>query len=229
MSHTYIVTGANRGIGLALTQKILEKGDNVVAVCRDKDKTNQLRSITNDNIRLIILIADVTNEEQLDQVSSEVKIIDRIICNAGTMGATGNMHDSKNNSDQISDVLMTNIAGPFFTIRAFLPQLQKSSSPKIAIISSFMGTQKHTSSSAYFYRASKAGVNNIMVTLGNELNHKGISIASYHPGWVRTEMGGNSATFSTDESADALLKQFETLNIDRSGRFYNYNGEELEF
>ncbi len=139
------------------------------------------------------------------------------------------MHDSNNNSDQISNVLMTNIAGPFFTIRAFLPQLQKSGSPKIAIISSFMGTQKHTSNSAYFYRASKAGVNNVMVTLDNELNHKGISIASYHPGWVRTEMGGNAATFSTNESADKLLKQFETLNLEKSGRFYNYNGEELEF
>ncbi len=79
MSYTYIVTGANRGIGLALTQKILEKGDNVIAVCRNESKTKQLRSITDDDIRLTILIADVTNEKQLDNISSQVKYVDRII------------------------------------------------------------------------------------------------------------------------------------------------------
>ncbi|MFZ9990360.1 MAG: SDR family NAD(P)-dependent oxidoreductase, partial [Burkholderiaceae bacterium] len=108
-----------------------------------------------------------------------------------------------------------------------LTPLSRSSQPRIAIISSYMGSQQHTGSGAYFHRASKAGANNLMVTLTNELRDQGIAVAAYHPGWVQTDMGGASADLTPQESATALLARFEALDMAHTGCFINYDGTPL--
>jgi NAD(P)-dependent dehydrogenase (short-subunit alcohol dehydrogenase family) len=90
-----------------------------------------------------------------------------------------------------------------------------------------MGSQHHQGSNAYFYRASKAGANNLMVTLANELKADGIAVTSFHPGWVRTDMGGADADISPQESAAGLLAQFRGLTLKDSGAFLNYDGKSL--
>ena len=117
----------------------------------------------------------------------------------------------------------------FFTIRAFLNIIKRSKNPKIIIISSHMGSQKHSGSESYFYRASKAAINNIMITFSNELRRSEIPIVSVHPGWVRTEMGGKFATLSTQESASSLYKFIQKVDMTKSGHFYNYDGNKLDF
>jgi NAD(P)-dependent dehydrogenase (short-subunit alcohol dehydrogenase family) len=143
------------------------------------------------------------------------------------MGAKGGMFDQQNTPNTILNILMTNVAGPFFTIRSFLEKLKTSKKPKIAIISSHMGSQQHGSSDAYFYRASKAAVNNLMVTFSRELHNYEIPVASFHPGWVRTDMGGSYASLSPEESAKALIKLILELNMKDSGNFFNYDGNNL--
>jgi NAD(P)-dependent dehydrogenase (short-subunit alcohol dehydrogenase family) len=150
-----------------------------------------------------------------------------VVCNAGVISARGGIDDADNNASAISQVLMTNMAGPFFTARAFLKQLKRSKHPRIAIISSYMGSQQHQGTSAHFYRASKAGANNLMVTLANELKSHGITVTSFHPGWVRTDMGGAGADISPQESAAALLERFRGLTLKQSGTFLNYDGKTL--
>ena len=76
-----------------------------------------------------------------------------------------------------------------------------------------MGIQKHNGSNATIYRASKAAVNNVMVSISEEFKSKKIIVSSFHPGWVRTDMGGPNATLSTKESASALIKSFENLTF----------------
>ena len=143
------------------------------------------------------------------------------------MSDQGGITSRANESDVVSNILMTNIAGPFYTVRSFLPQLKLGKNPRVSIISSYMGSQKHQGASSYFYRASKAGVNNIMVTLSNELKSEGIIVNSFHPGWVRTDMGGKNANISPEESAENILKQLRKLNLTNTGLFLNYNGTEL--
>ena len=92
-----------------------------------------------------------------------------------------------------------------------------------------MGSQKHSGSESYFYRASKAAINNIMITFSNELRQSEIPIVSVHPGWVRTEMGGKFATLSTQESANSLYKFIQKIDMTKSGHFYNYDGNKLDF
>ena len=130
--------------------------------------------------------------------------------------------------DAFRDVLTTNIASPFFTTRYFLPHLRKSKSGgKVAVISSLMGSQTHTAANAYAYRASKAGANNITLTLSHELRDEGIAVAAFHPGWVRTDMGGPNGDISAHESAASLLQRFDELTLTDTGAFINYNADRL--
>ena len=229
MNINYLITGANRGIGLALAEELISNDKKVICLCRESSDSGKLVSLQSKNPgRVELYEADVTVENDLIGVSKKIKNLDVLVCNAGIMGARGGMMDENNKYSIISDVLMTNVAGPFFTIRAFLDQIKQSKNPKIIIISSHMGSQKHSGSESYFYRASKAAINNIMTTFSNELRPIEIPIVSVHPGWVRTEMGGNFATLSTQESASSLYKFIQKIDMADSGHFYNYDGNRLE-
>lgn len=229
MSDTYLITGANRGIGLELARGVVAAGDRLIAVCREPAKAIELNALVEQSKgTAVICAADTCDAAALKAIADQVKgCIDVVVCNAGVMSAYGGIQDADNTAESIAQVLMTNMAGPFFTARAFLPQLKASKRPRIAIISSYMGSQHHQGSNAYFYRASKAGANNLMVTLANELRSEGVVVTSFHPGWVRTDMGGAGADLSPEESAAALLTQFRSLTLNESGAFLNYDGKAL--
>lgn len=230
MNINYLITGANRGIGLALAEELVSNDEKVISLCRGSSDSDKLISLHSKNPgRVELYEADVTVENDLILTSQKIENLDVLVCNAGIMGARGGMMDENNKYSTISDVLMTNVAGPFFTIRAFLDQIKQSKNPKIIIISSYMGSQKHSGSESYFYRASKAAINNIMITFSNELRRSEIPIVSVHPGWVRTEMGGSFATLSTQESASSLYKFIQKIDMTKSGHFYNYDGNKLDF
>ena len=107
------------------------------------------------------------------------------------------------------------------------PNLNKKSQSKVAIISSLMGSQVHLSSNAPIYRASKAAANNLMRTISNQFLNDNIIVTSFHPGWVRTDMGGDQADISPEESAEGLLNQFLNLSMEDTGQFFNYDGKAL--
>ena len=229
MTITYLLTGANRGIGFEMSKAVLTSGNRLIALCRHPESASDLRALIQDaDGRGEIYGADVCDEKALDTVASQIdRCIDVVVCNAGVMSPRGGLTDEQNTADRVATVLMTNIAGPFFTARAFLKNLRHSQHPKIAIISSMMGSQRHESGSAYFYRASKAGVNNVMVTLANELKSQGIAVASYHPGWVQTDMGGSAADIPPALSASELIQRFDELSLASTGAFLNYDGSHL--
>lgn len=229
MTTTYLITGANRGIGLEMSRQILESGDRLYAVCRNPETATELNKFVQEsNGRGQIFKSDAYDEIALANVANAiVGGIDVLVCNAGVMSARGGLSDAENYVASVSEVLMTNTAGPFFAARAFHKNLKLSSAPRICIISSYMGSQQHQGASAYFYRASKAGANNIMVTLANELKSDGITVASFHPGWVKTEMGGSGADITPQVSASGLIQQFQGLKIANTGAFLNYDGKSL--
>ena len=208
---------------------MLSAGDRLIAICRQPDTATDLKTLVKESGgRAQICEADVSQATTLDDLAQRLDAtIDVLVCNAGVMSARGSLTDPQNTVDSVSTVLMTNIAGPFFTARAFVKNLKQSKQPRIAIISSYMGSQQHTGAGAYFYRASKAGANNIMVTLANELKAQGIAVASYHPGWVQTDMGGSAADISVSVSATGLVKRFTELDLAKTGRFFNYDGSDL--
>ena len=125
------------------------------------------------------------------------------------------------------EVLNVNVLGCILTIRNLCKCLNANA--KVILMSSILGVQKHNGSNATIYRASKAAVNNVMVSISEDLKSKNITVSSFHPGWVRTDMGGPNATLSTRESASSLINSFEKLTIENTGKFFNYDGSLMNF
>ena len=224
---TYLITGANRGIGFAMARHALSRGHGVIATARRPDVATDLKTLKGD---LSVRALDVTDQSSLDAFAlATSETIDIAVLNAGILNSRGGLESPDHTVESWRDVLVTNVAGPFLTARTILPNLQQSKSPKIAIISSNMGSSATASGTAYPYRASKAGANNVAANLANELSQRGIAVGTYHPGWVRTDMGGQNADVSAEDSSAGLLDRFDALSLETTGVFESYDGKPLIF
>ena len=235
---TLLITGANRGIGLEMTKQAAARGDKVIACARNVMEAPDLVALAKQNADITLLGLDVTAEVDIKQIAAGMtRKIDLLVCNAGVMDGYGGLESEEHSSNAIEAVLMTNVAGVFFTARSFLPNLlagnpqgnKTSMTGRIAVISSAMGSQARASSNAPIYRASKAAATNIARCLAVELAPRGIAVGAYHPGWVRTDMGGPNADVSAEDSAAGLLKRFDALSFDNNGIYETYQGEVLPF
>ena len=223
---TILITGSNRGIGLELIKESLAKNFSVIGTFRNKNNARELLKLKSNNIKLFEM--DVVKEKSILNVSNNIDdTIDYLICNAGINNGYGGIFDIDHSYEKMLEVLNVNVLGCILTIKHFTKNLSKNA--KIILISSIMGVQKHSGSNAVIYRASKAAVNNIMVSISQEFKSKYITVSSFHPGWVRTDMGGPNATLSAKESASSLIKSFENLTFEDSGKFFNYDGNEMNF
>ncbi len=228
-----VITGANRGVGLGLVQQLGLVAEEVIATCRNPEAAEELMALARGKRNVHVLPLDVADASSLAQASADLQgPVDLLVCNAGVNSGYSGLTGPENAltpdaMDGFADLLRTNVAGPFFTVQAFLSHLMDSTAGRVAIISSQMGSQQHDAGNAYAYRASKAAANNIMVTLSNELAAKNIAVAAYHPGWVRTDMGGPRAHLSVEESAEALAQRFRELDMSQTGRFLNYDGASM--
>ena len=225
-SKTILITGSNRGIGLELVKESLTKNFSVVGTFRNKNNAKELLKLKSNNLKLFEM--DVVKENSILNVSNNIDYtIDYLICNAGINNGYGGIFDIDHSYEKMLEVLNVNVLGCILTIKHFTRNLRKNA--KIILISSIMSVQKHSGSNALIYRASKAAVNNIMVSISQELKSKYITVSSFHPGWVRTDMGGPNATLSAKESASSLIKSFENLTFEDTGKFFNYDGNEMNF
>ena len=223
---TILITGSNRGIGLELVKESLSKNFSVIGTFRNKENSQELFQLNSNNIKLFEM--DVVDEKSVLDVSKNIhKPIDYLICNAGINNGYGSIFDQDHTHEKMLEVLNVNVIGSILTVKHFSKILNKDA--KIFLISSIMGVQNHSGSSATIYRASKAAVNNIMISISEEFKSKKITVASFHPGWVRTDMGGPNATLSTKESASSLIKNFENLTFENTGKFFNYDGTMMNF
>lgn len=223
---TILITGSNRGIGLELVKESLSKNFSVIGTFRNKENSQELFQLSSNNIKLFEM--DVVDEKSVLDVSKNIhNPIDYLICNAGINNGYGSIFDQDHTHEKMLEVLNVNVIGPILTVKHFSKILNKDA--KIILISSIMGVQNHSGSSASIYRASKAAVNNIMISISEEFKSKKITVASFHPGWVRTDMGGPNATLSTKESASSLIKNFENLTFENTGKFFNYDGTMMNF
>lgn len=209
-----VITGANRGIGLALFDRYTAAGHAVTGTSRSGQGHFRL---------------DVTRVEDHQSLSEAINgnPVDLLVCNAGVYLDKGEPLGDGYAADIWAETFNTNVTGVFLTIQRLLPSLQRSSAPKIAIISSRMGSQERAKGGSYVYRASKAAAVNLGRNLAVDLEPLGIALGIYHPGWVRTDMGGAEADISESESAEGLIKEFEALSLETTGCFRSWDGEDL--
>ena len=213
-----VITGANRGIGLALTKKYLSNGHDVVALCRH---TSTELSETSAQI---IENVDVTNLSILEKVASEVGEMDILINNAGVLY---NESLDSLDFDHIQQQIEVNTYAPLKVAMTLGKGLKKGS--VFGILTSRMGSIADNDSGSYYgYRLSKAAANAVGKSLAMDLKEQGITVLLLHPGFVKTEMTGNQGHIDTLESASGLYDVVqEHGKIAQTGTFWHSNGESL--
>lgn len=224
---TILITGANRGIGLALVCRYLEAGHNVVATCRSPAEASELQKLKKQSERLQVLPLETTSDEQIQQVVANLsgRPLDVLINNAGVMGGE---RQSLKNMDYAAwlDAFSVNSMAPFRLSVALLDNLLAAERPRIITVSSQMGALARQSKGALIYRSSKAAVNKIMQVLALELETQGVIVCPVHPGWVQTDMGGAQADITAAQSAEGLYQLITQLDQSKSGRFWCFDGSE---
>lgn len=219
MSQTILITGANRGIGLALTELYLQRGDKVYAVCR------QSTAELNNSGAHIVEHIDVSNPDSIKLLQQQMQdiSIDVLINNAGIF--TDETLDSMN-FETISEQLAINAIAPLRVTHALLDKLHAGS--KIGLITSRMGSIRDNSSGGYYgYRMSKAALNAAGMSLAHDLKSRDISVAILHPGYVSTRMVNFSGEVSPAQSAHGLVARLDELSLATTGTFWHANGKIL--
>ena len=217
---TYLITGANRGIGLELARQLKDRGDDVIATCRTTSR--ELNSLS---VRVETGV-DITSGDSVVQLRKNLHHtkIDVLVQNAGI-----SEFNSLNNLDpqSIINQFVVNALSPLCFVQSMLSHLSKPA--KIALISSRMGSiDDNSSGGSYGYRMSKVALCMAGKSLSVDLKPKNISVAILHPGLVSTRMTGfTSNGIHPTESAQGLIQRIDLLTLQNTGTFWHANGEVL--
>ena len=236
-----LVTGANRGLGLAFVRQLLARGDRVVAACRHPGKATALNTLAGDHPgRLHVLPLDVAVPKSHAEFARELPLVlgdedgseedgtggrlDLLINNAGVLhsgerfGHLGEAH--------LLDSFRINAMAPLLLTQALAPLLADGA--RVANLSSQLGS---IASCGRFgtpsYNISKAAQNMATRLLAHALAERGIVVLALHPGWVRTDMGGKDATLDAESAVTGLLRTIDGAGITASGSFLDWQGQPL--
>lgn len=228
---TVFVTGISRGIGLKLAEEFVNGGFNVIGTVRNEGDKNSVLDLPQfAGKHLTIFVADVTDERSVKVIANELHNtpIDILINNAGVLG--GDYQNASNlDFDAWMNTLTVNTIAPMRVALALLDNTKAAEHGKIVTISSIMGSLARERSDSIAYRSSKAAINKAMQCLAVDLKPENIGVYLMHPGWVRTDMGGPAADISVEESAAGLYKTITNFTMKESGRFWQYDGDELDW
>ena len=230
---TILATGASRGIGLEWTRQCLERGHRLIATCRDPEGATELNALRNKHPeQLEVLPLDVEDETSAQnlflQLDQREQAIDLLFNNAGIMD-----WDDLRSVDAASaeKIYKVNLVGALIVLRTALPCLRRAESPVVVNVSSRLGSIALRGNTqlggAIAYQCSKAALNMLTKQASIDLAADGITVLSQSPGWVRTDMGGENAKFSVEESVANMLRHLENVGPEANGKFLGEEGEEI--
>ncbi len=226
-----LVVGASRGIGFEFVRQHRQAGDVVTGTARDDEGLARIQLLGATAWRLDLLdaastagLARLIAGDRDGNGNGNGEAFDFIVLNAGVYGPryTGLQTPT---ADEFDAVMHTNVLGAM----RVLPQLVDALAPgaKLAVISSRMGSiGLRTSPSGWLYRASKAALNSVLKDASLALDGKAICVA-FHPGWVRTDMGGAGADIEVSQSVADMRRTLAGLTPQDNGSFFNHDGAAL--
>ena len=223
---TYFITGCNRGLGLEMAQQLVQRGERVIATCRDIATASDLTELALRSQGLSLIEMDMASLESMTEAVALLneEPIDVFINNAGIYGPRdanfGNVA-----GDDMALVLHVNVIAPLQLTQLLIPRLRTGKGKKLAFVSSKMGSiADNGRGGSYIYRSSKTALNSVVKTLAVDLAEEGFIAAALHPGWVRTDMGGPNGLIDAEESVRGMLQVIDALTPATTGEFINYNG-----
>jgi len=219
---TVLVIGASRGIGLEFVRQYTADGARVIGTVRRADDSARLREL---GARPLLL--DVLDEAAVAELGAQLhgEALDIAICNAGVYGPRTSAVTAPGGLD-FDAVMHTNVRAPMQIIPQLAPRL--AAGGRLAVVSSRMGSiSLMSSTSGWLYRASKAGLNSALRAAAIELGTRGIVCIAFHPGWVRTDMGGAGADIDAATSVAGMRRVLASANASQNGKFLNFNGEQI--
>ena len=209
-----LVTGANKGIGLETARQLGQQNISVIIGARDLGKGEAAaQTLQNEGIDARAIRIDVVDHKSITAAATQVERdfgrLDILINNAGLMLEDPDRETDVHGLDVWRQTFETNVFGLIATTEAFLPLLRKSEAGRIVNLSSILGSisyQATPGSPTYgfsrpAYNVSKAAVNAYTVQLAYQLKDTKIKVNAAHPGWVKTEMGGEGATMEVEDGA----------------------------
>lgn len=222
MTTATLITGANRGIGQALLSRMAARGP---AIGTHRSAPPEPPSGAD------WMPLDVANPASHTALAERLdgRPLGLVVCNAGVYLDKGQPLADGFPADQWAATFAANVTGVFLTVQTLLPNLQAAPAGKVAIISSAMASSERAPGGSYIYRSSKAAALNLGRNLAVDLAGLGIAVGIYHPGWVRTDMGGTTADLDVDTAADGLMARFDALTLEHTGRFETWDGVAIPY
>ena len=227
-----LVTGANRGLGLETARQLLARGDRVVATCRQPGKATALNALAGEYPgRLHVLPLDVAEPASHAELVRELPLVlgaqgrlDMLVNNAGVLHSGERF--GRLEAGNLDHSFRVNATGPLLLTQALAPLLADGA--KVVNLSSRLGSIGSTGRfGTPSYNISKAALNMATVLLAQALADRGIVVAAFSPGWVRTEMGGDDADVAPEDAVAGVLRQVDALGDGDSGRFLGTDGETI--
>ena len=221
-----LITGANRGLGLEFVKQFQNRNNTIIATSRHDKNCVELKKIKDVKLLQLDLLSDQSIDHFVKNIGHEP--IDLIINNAGIF------HDEQFKNDLDSTLwqeeILINAISPIILTRKLKKNILSGIDKKIVFISSQMGSiDDNYSGSNYFYRSSKAALNAAAKSLAIDWKNDNLAVLMLHPGWVKTDMGGDEAKLSISESVQQMITIINNFSIEQTGSFLNYAGEKLEW
>lgn len=220
---SWLITGANRGIGLELARQLAERGESVVGTARDPASARDLARLA---VRVETL--DVASPASVDELAQRLgrRPIDVLINNAGIGGPDHGIEEISR--EELLRCFEVDAIGPLAVTRALLGNLRAGKARRIVNLSSGLASISQNDNGGWYgYRAAKAALNQFTRTLAAELSPEGFVCIAISPGWVRTDMGGDGAPQSKQESVRGMLRVIDRLSPSDNGRFLSHRGHEI--
>lgn len=225
-----LITGTNRGLGLELVRQYAEAGDRVFATCRQPDQAEALHALAQAHSNITLLGLDVADDTAFAAfartLTAHTDTLDILIHNAGMNPRTPEARTLGTlTAAAIHEQVQTNAVGPLLLTQVLLPLLQKGTQPIVVMVSSQMGSlQWKQKGGGYAYSMSKSAMNMAARTLAYDLRPLGIAAITLHPGWVITDMGGEEAELTPQDSASSIRTLIANTTLETSGSFFKWNG-----
>jgi len=229
--NTVLITGANRGIGLEFCRQYAAQGWRVLACSRYPEKSDELNKLASLNPELIKVYAlDVADHVEIDRLAQVLAddSIDMLINNAGIYPDSDKSGFGHTDYAEWIQAFRINTMAPLKMAETFAAHLARGRQKTIVTITSKMGSiADNSGGGSYLYRSSKAALNMVVKSLAIDLKPLGIIAVVFHPGWVKTDMGGPNAMISPEQSVSGIRQVISGLVPADSGKFFGYDGQAI--